>query len=214
MLYGGATDEALKLVNGLEEADNSNANAHALKAAILFKLKDNGGAVREAQTALSIDPNNVDAMIILAADRLKSGDPNGALQILNSGPVAHIAGLGVELFRIKIFEQLGDLPQVEALLKKLVDLYPQEVAFRRQLVKFYVDQHRPNDAESELRAIVAADAKSSAALLDLVRFLYVTKGPAPARSELVTRINAGGDAFTIRWRWRILTTHKVTFRQL
>ena len=196
MLYGGATDEALKLVNGLEEADNSNANARALKAAILFKLKDNGGAVREAQTALSIDPNNVDAMIILAADRLKSGDPNGALQILNSGPVAHIAGLGVELFRIKIFEQLGDLPQVEALLKKLVDLYPQEVAFRRQLVKFYVDQHRPNDAESELRAIVAADPKSSAALLDLVRFLYVTKGPAPARSELVTRISAGGDVFT------------------
>ena len=196
MLYGGATDEALKLVNGLEEADNSNANARALKAAILFKLKDNGGAVREAQTALSIDPNNVDAMIILAADRLKSGDPNGALQILNAGPVAHMTGLGVELFRIKIFEQLGDLPQVEALLKKLVDLYPQEVAFRRQLVKFYVDQHRPNDAESELRAIVAADPKSSAALLDLVRFLYVTKGPAAARAELVTRINAGGDVFT------------------
>jgi tetratricopeptide (TPR) repeat protein len=193
MLYGGATDEALKVVNSVTEADN--ASALALKAAISYKLKDSSNAVSEAQAALKIDRNNVDAMMVLAAERLASGDAKGALQILNSDPVAHEKDLGLQLFKIKIFEQLGDLPEIELLLQKLVELYPQEVAFRKQLVRFYVNQHRPNDAENELRAIVAADPKLSDPVLDLVRFLYATKGPASAGAELVARIGAGGDVF-------------------
>ena len=100
-----------------------------------------------------------------------------------------------ELFKIKIFQQLGDFPQIEAVLHKLIELYPQEPAFHRQLVKFYIDQHRLNDAETELRSIAAADPKNTQATLDLVRFLYTTKNPAAARVELVNRIGAGGDVF-------------------
>jgi len=195
MLLGGATDEALKLVNGLDEGDEGNANVLALKAAIFYKLKDGSGAVREAQAALKIDPGNVDAMMVLAANRLANGDAKGALQILDSDPVQHEKDLGVQLFKIKIFEQLGDLPQVESLLRKLTELYPQEVAFRKQLIKFYIDQHRQDDAGKEARAIAAADPKNSEAGLDLIRFLYAVRGPVPARQELVARINAGGEIF-------------------
>ena len=76
-LLSGATDEALKLVNSVDEGDNGNANLLALKAVIFYKLKDSSGAVREAQTALKVDPGNVDAMIVLAADRLANGDAKG-----------------------------------------------------------------------------------------------------------------------------------------
>ena len=148
LLAGGAADQALKLVNGLDAGDNGNANVLALKAVIFYKLKDNSGAVREAQAALKIDPGNVDAMIVLAADRMADGDAKAALQILNAAPTEHVTDLGVQLFKIKIFEQLGDLPQVESLLRRLTELYPQEVAFRKQLIKFYIDQHRQDDAES------------------------------------------------------------------
>jgi tetratricopeptide (TPR) repeat protein len=195
MLLSGAADEALKLVNGLDEGDNGNANVLALKAAIFYKLKDSSGAVREAQAALKIDPGNVDAMMVLAADRLANGDAKGALHILDSDPVQHEKDLGVQLFKIKIFEQLGDLPEVESLLRKLSELYPQEIAFRKQLIKFYIDQHRQDDAEKEVRAIAAADPKNSGAGLDLIRFLYAVRGPVPARQELVARINAGGEVF-------------------
>ncbi len=95
MLYGGAADQALKLVNGIDQAGNSNAEVFALKAAIFFKLKDNTSAVQQAEAALKIDPANVDAMMVLAADRLENGDPKAALQILDSDPVAHQNDLGV-----------------------------------------------------------------------------------------------------------------------
>jgi cellulose synthase operon protein C len=194
-LLGGATDEAFNLVNSLDERDNGNANVLALKAVIFYKLKDTSGAVREAQAALKVDPGNVDAMIVLAADRMANGDVKAALQILNTAPAEHVTELGVQLFKIKIFEQLGDLPQVESLLRKLTELYPQEVVFRKQLIKFYMDQHRQDDAERELRAIAAPDPKNLEARLDLIRFLYTARGPALARQELVTRIKDGGDVF-------------------
>jgi tetratricopeptide (TPR) repeat protein len=193
LLYGGAADQALAIVKDLD--DTANANILALKAAIFYKLKDAANAVREAQAALKIDPKNIDAMMVVAADRLQNGDAQGALQILDSDSTAHVKDLGVQLFKIKIFQQLGDLPQVESILQRLIELYPQEVAFRRQLVKFYMDQRRPDDAEKELRAIVAADPQNADAVLDLVRFLYASKGATVARGELAARIDAGGKVF-------------------
>lgn len=194
MLFGGAADEALKIANSIEGA-NTNASLLALKAAIAFKLKDSATAVSQAQAALKLDPNSVDATMVLAASRLEAGDPQGALSLLNSGQTAKNNDLGVELFKIRIFEQLGDYPQIEALLQKLADLYPKEQVFKKQLVKFYINQHRPTDAEKELRAIFAADPSNAQAGLDIVRFLYATKNVDAARAELNAHISAGGDVF-------------------
>jgi cellulose synthase operon protein C len=194
LLYAGSADQAFAVVKDLD--DTGDVNVAALKAALFFKLNDSLNAVREAQIALKSDPNNLEALMVTAADRLKNGDAQGALQILDSGPVSSGNDLGVQLFKARIFEQLGDLPQVVALLQKLTELYPKEVTFRKQLVKFYMDQHRANDAENELRAIIALDPKNSDAVLDLVRFLFTTKGPAAARTELASRISAGGDVFS------------------
>ena len=52
-------------------------NALAVKAAILLKLNDSAGAMREAQAALEIDPANTEAMIVLAAERMVRGDAEG-----------------------------------------------------------------------------------------------------------------------------------------
>ena len=110
MLLGGATDEALKLSNAASDLDGLNASALALRAAILFKLDDRLGAVRQAQTALEINPRSAEAMIVLAADRLARGDTAGALQILDRESVAHMKDLGIQLFKIKIFEQIRRPP--------------------------------------------------------------------------------------------------------
>jgi tetratricopeptide (TPR) repeat protein len=200
LLLAGSSDEALRLANAGIEADNRNADLHALKAAISFKLDDHAAAAREAQTALELDPANADALMVLAVDRLGRGDAKGALSLLQDPSVAHAkdleGNLGVQLLKIKLFGQTGDLKSVEAALKKLVELNPQESGYRKLLINFYVEQRRSDDAEKEMRALAAANPADSAAALDVIRFLYtIKKAPAAARQELNARISAGGEVF-------------------
>jgi tetratricopeptide (TPR) repeat protein len=198
LLAGGALDEALNLANAAKEADGQNADVLGLRALVLFKLNDMAGSVEEAQAALKIDPGNAGAAIVLAAERLERGDSKGALQFLDSEAVSRTHDIGIDLFKLKIFAQIQDLPQIESLLRKLVELYPQEPEFRKRLVQLYMFQRRPDDAEREERAIVAAAPANSEAALELVRFLYAIKGPAAAQKELDSRIGGGGEVFPYR----------------
>jgi tetratricopeptide (TPR) repeat protein len=191
LLLGGATDEALKIVNEANEID-STADALATKALVLFRLSDANGAVQAAQAALDLDPNNSGAMSVMAANKLARGDSKGALQTLDKATTQK-DDLGIDLFKLKILENSQDLPQAEALVRKLVNLYPAELAYRKELVRLYIFQHRPDDAVKEQRAIVAALPNDSGAELNLVLLLNTFSGPSTARQELETRIAAGGD---------------------
>lgn len=195
MVAGGATDQALKLVNEAGQQESHDANLLGLRAVILYKLKDNAAAFSAAQAALKQMPDNVDALSLLAADRLANNDPTGALQLLSGGSAIVNNDVGIQLIKLRIYEQLNDVAQIEAVLRNLTQRYPQQAAFREQLVKFYIDHHRPGDAENELRTVAAADPKNSQAALELIRFLYRTKGATVARAEIAACIRAGGDTF-------------------
>ena len=195
LLIGGAFDDALKLVNDVQGADSQNADLLALKAAVLFKLKDSAGAVTTAQAALKIDPKNTGALFVLAGNDAASGDNKSALEILDSPEMTQGSDVGVQLFKLQILEKTQDLQKAEALLQELIAQHPKETGFKKELVKLYIYQHRNDDAEKEERAIVAADPGNVQNELELVRLLGVTKGPAAAKQELVSRISAGGDTF-------------------
>jgi tetratricopeptide (TPR) repeat protein len=195
LLIGGGVDDALKLVNEVKAPDDQNADLLALKAAILLKLKDFDGAVSQAQAALKLDPANTGALFVLAADDFAKGNLKAALAILNNDAMAKRNDIGVSLFKLQILEKSQDLPESEALLKKLVDLYPKETGFKSELIRLYLFQHRNDDAEQVQRAIVADNPSDVQAHLALIRLLAATKGPAAAEQEAQALVKAGGDVF-------------------
>ena len=71
---------------GSRKAADADADMTALKAAIFYKLKDRIARCLRQQAALALEPGNIDAIIVIAAIRLDSGDAKGALQILDSAP--------------------------------------------------------------------------------------------------------------------------------
>ena len=151
---GGRVYQALELINESNKADVPNAELLGLRAALLYKLNDKINAVRQAREALAIDPNNADALVVIATERMTSGDLKGALQSLEDGAPIGSKDLGIQLVKLKILGQLGESEQVEFLLRQLIELNPKENAFRKQLIEFYVDQNRKDDAERETRALV------------------------------------------------------------
>ena len=195
LLVGGAFEDALRLVNDASGEESQSAGLIALKAAILFKLNDSAGAVREAQAALKIDPVNTEAMFVLAGNAFVRGDVKAALDILNSDAMRQKNDIGIELFKLQILEKTQDLQQAEVLLQKLIELYPKEVAFKKELIRLYVLQHRNDDAENTARSIVAADPGNVQAQLELVQLLRTIKGPAAAQQELIRLVNSSRDAF-------------------
>ena len=200
LLFAGVPDEVLRLANAGLELDNNNADLHALKATTKIKLDDRAEAVREAQTALQLDPTNANALMVLATVRFDSGDAKGALSLLEGTSPTDAKALendaGLQLLKVKLFERVGDLMRVEATLKNLVEMNPQNLDYRQLLINFYVEQRRFDDAEKGVRSLAAANPSDPKAALDLVRFLYtVKKQPSAAREELNGRIRAGGEIF-------------------
>jgi tetratricopeptide (TPR) repeat protein len=195
LTLAGSLDEALSQLNAAAQLDGRNAGVLTQRAVLFYKLNDPEGAIRDAKAALEIDPEAGGAMIVIAAERLGRGDTKGAMQILNSNPVMRDKDLGIQIFKLKVLEKTQDLPQAEAVLRRLVELYPDELQFRQLLIRLLVVQKRPAEAEKEQRAVVAAHPDDPQAELDLVRLLLAVKDPAAARDELVSRINNGKDVF-------------------
>src|SRR5665213_2176054 len=82
MVAGGAGDAALKVLEAAKEGDKPSAALHGLKAVLLAKT-DGAAALREAQQAFALDPNNIDAIMVLASKKASDGDTDGALKLLD-----------------------------------------------------------------------------------------------------------------------------------
>jgi tetratricopeptide (TPR) repeat protein len=193
LVMGGVHQEALPLIASLSDGENPPAAAVGLKATILLALKDLEGAVKEAQRARAIQPDNLDAASILAMERLTRHDIEGALDTLAQGKVGPDEEIPVAILRVQIFDKAKDYPRLETELRKLIALQPQ--AFRRELTKFYLTLGRELDAERELRATAAAEPGNPEVFLEVVRFLMARKGPDAAQRELEERIRGRGDVF-------------------
>jgi tetratricopeptide (TPR) repeat protein len=195
MLAGGAAEAALKTLDVAKEGNTPNADLHALKAAILARTNDPAGALKEAQRAMEIDANNVDAVGYVAARKASEGDADGALKLLDALRPEPKDQTRIAVEEIQILLRKGDLQKAEPLLRKIIALDPKQAAYRNQLIQVLMAQRRFDEAEKEFRARTAADPADSKAGLDLVRFLNAVKGPEAARAELDARIKADGDVF-------------------
>jgi pentatricopeptide repeat protein len=195
MVAGGAVEAASRILDAAKEGDTPNANLHALKAVILARTNDPAGALKEAQRAMEIDPNNVDAVGYVAARKASGGDTDGALKLLDTLHPEAKDETRIALEKIQILLRKGDLQNAETLLRKVIAQDPKQPAYRNQLIQVLIAQRRFDEAEKELRARTEAEPANTKAGLDLVRFVNSVKGPEAGRSELDARIKAGGDVF-------------------
>lgn len=195
-LFSGHFQEALEWVDVANLIDPTNARTHALRAATLFKTGDTTTALQEARRSLELAPGNKEAITVLAAERFTHEDTDGALQLLDTITGDATGDLGVELFKIKIYQKAGKLDQAELGLRNLVERYPRDQALNAQLLQFYLAHDRTDKAEELLRQAADADLSNSSAGLALVRFLKETRGEATARRELLERLKQAADPFT------------------
>lgn len=191
MLLGGQIDRALELSNKASEIDPESVDALTFKAAVLLNLNDPQGALAAANKVLAKDPKNVDAISVLAAERMAAGQMREAIALLDTGIENDERNVALQLIKIRALASLDAVDEVESVLKRLIELYPDTDAFKTSLVSLYMRQERPDDAETVLRDKADANPTDFDAAMNVVRFLNTFRGTEQANSELRSLIGRG-----------------------
>ncbi len=195
LLLAGQIDQALKIADQAYALAPENPRVLNVKASIAIRLSDGDSAVEFAGRALKLDPGNSDSLLVLAAERFADNDPKGALALIERGTERDDGNLGLQLFRMRALEELGDQDGVETVFLKLVSLFPEDPTVNQGLARWYLGQKRPQDAETAMRQYVLNNPENTEAGLRLVQFLQATKDSSAAENELLSLIDAGKDAF-------------------
>lgn len=193
LLAAGELDKALAASDAALALARDDASVLALRAAVLYKLDDKPAAVEQANAALARDANNIDALAVLASERLAAGDANKAIEYLDRGLKVSEKNIALQLIKVQALESLANLDSAETVFRKLIAFYPDIRALRHILAQFYLSHGRKDAAEAEYRAVMTENPADVEARLDLIRFVNAVKGPKAATQELETLIAGDPD---------------------
>ena len=173
--YARARDAARSL---LAEAPD-NAEAHLVVAQCALELDESDDAVRHASTAVSLEPENPDALRVLALALARSHRSKEARlvveTVLSIDPTAcqtHLVAATVELDAPD-----GQLDVALRAAEEAVRLGPQEPATHQVLGLVLLRTHNRSSAEVEFRAALALDPQNADARWSLGAAL--SSGPRP-----------------------------------
>jgi len=179
-LLGSKTADALDLADALIAEDATNAEAFAVKSAILFRLGNSAEAVEFARRSLKLDPSIADAVAVLASERVREKDYEGALSILEAAIAKDGSASVLQLLRVQVLTVLGRTDDVRAAYLSLVEANPEDANYRRLYVTALLEKGQLEEARAQLVEISRLLPKQNEARLDIVRMDYRIGGRAKA----------------------------------
>jgi len=199
LLVSGQIDKALEKSDASLKIAPDDLSVLAFRASVLFKLSDTEGAVKLAKQVIAKDPNYVDALIVLAIERLGAKDDQKAIEYLDQGLKNNAKNIVLQLIKIKALDNLAKLDLAEDVFKRLIEYYPNVPSFNYALAQFYLKHDRKDDAESEFRRVVKNKPMDLAAKIKLVQFLSVTKDIEAAKAQLVEFVNQSPENYDLKF---------------
>jgi len=176
--------KALDLVDKALAASPRNADALAVKAAIMFRVQNNAEAVDLASKALAIDPNVQEAVAVLAGDRVLAKDFEGALGILDAAIARDDKAPVLQLLRVQVLGNLGRTDDINAAHQGLIAHYPDDADYRRLYATSLIAQENLEEARAQLVEVARILHRQREAKLDVVRIDYRIGGKAKAEGTL------------------------------
>ncbi|WDI32102.1 tetratricopeptide repeat protein [Hyphococcus flavus] len=192
-LVGSDETAALESAENALEINADDPDARALKAAVLLKIGDNAGAVEIARGVVASDPANPEAVTVLATDKFQNGDRNGALEEINKALEVDPQIAVLQLLRIQILQTLGRNDETLEAYAGLIELFPEEPAYRRVYAGELVKRNEMELAREQFRAIVDLEPENLNAKLNVVRLANRVQGTAAAEAQLQEFIDANPD---------------------
>lgn len=192
-------DEAAKQAEELLKLAPNDARVHLLNARVLIQKGDRPGGLAEVATALKLDPDNVDGILLqAAADAIENLDKGLATldTAINRLPADKTRQL--RELRVIMLAQGKRTNEVEAGLRDLSRDFPDEQGYQFQLAQFYASQGRLDEADQLLKKVTELDPKDADKQLGYVQFLANQRDKEKAEAALKTFIEQNPDAGKLR----------------
>lgn len=142
-----------------------------VRSAARSGLKDQDGAIADADHALRLAPTNPDAIVLRAGLYQHAGDLTQAIALLSTAVKKSPRQVDLREVLAQMYLAAHQPDQAEEQLRALVDLKPHEWGFRKQLATYYVSSKRLDDAQRTLEGAVKALPKDDDAKLALAGFV-------------------------------------------
>lgn len=184
LLLAGKLDKALEKSDLSMKINNQDLSVLSLRAAVMLKLDDAPAAIKLANQVLIKDPEYVNALMILATERLTAGDATKAVEYLDQGLKKNRKHIALQLLKIKALEKLNKFDLVESTYKNIINFYPKVRGFKAALAQFYLKDKRTDDAENIFREIIKNNPTDLKAKYKLVQFINSTKGADAGLKQL------------------------------
>lgn len=196
--FGHAPQQALKLIAPALAKHPDNAQLLTVRALARSGLKDDVGALADAQRAVQVDPTYVQAVALLAALYGQKNDNAQAASLVESSlqKLPHSTQLREVL--ASIYAQAGDNGRTEEQLRELIAMRPATLRYRAELAQVSVAENHLDQAEAVLRAAVQAAPQSDNAKLLLVYFLRDHRSAAQSEAALRSFIATAPDDYALR----------------
>lgn len=183
-LIGSDETSALEQAEKALELDSDNLDAQALKAGVLLKIGDNASAVEIARAVIEKDPANAEAVTVLATDRSLAGDHEGALEEINKALEVNPQIAMLQLLRIHVLQTLGRSEESLEAYAGLIELFPEEPAYRRVYAQELIRRENLSGAREQLEAVVALEPANLSAMLNVVRLVKRAEGAEAGEAKL------------------------------
>ena len=170
LLASSQLDQALLDAKEILNLAPNDARAHALMAAVHFRLENFDGALSEVERSLQIDPKNSNASLVKANVLVSQAKFDEALALVDASIKSNPTDVSAYLMKIRIHQNNGNIEAIEKTYLALIDKVPAQVSYRYALARQYLINKKIDKAETLLTGIVSDFPDDIEVKLKLVQF--------------------------------------------
>ncbi|MBV8307701.1 MAG: tetratricopeptide repeat protein, partial [Gammaproteobacteria bacterium] len=198
MIFNGAPDKGLKVIEPALAKHPDDAGLLTLRATGRTQLNDKPGALADVNRALQLAPANEEAVALRAGFYKEAGEYPQAIKLLSDALQRAPDSTSLHQILADVYAAAGENDKAEAQLQALITLKPKELPYRTDLAQFYLRSRRPHDAQRVLEQAVRDLPDSGAAKMTLVDFVAAQRSPAESYQLLRAYVAAQPDNYDLR----------------
>jgi tetratricopeptide (TPR) repeat protein len=189
-LMGADPEKALLHADRLIKLDPKNAAGHTMRAAALLMKGKLPEVETEAKAALALEPNDPDALIVLASQRARQKLFEEAGAFIDQGIAADQTNTQLWSVKLKLLRDQGRIAESNDVLRKLMAIEPDNPRYVLELADHLRQENKLDEASQIFRDAIGKSSAPALLITAYADFLERSLGAEKAIEETTALVKS------------------------